>query len=58
MEDITQCYRVSWVIDLDATNPEAAAARALEIMRDTNSIATVFEVSLKPLVLDLNEETE
>lgn len=37
-------YRVSWVIELDAESPVEAAALALEIQRDPESIATVFEV--------------
>lgn len=38
-------YRVEWVIELDAESPEEAAAQALEIQRDPESIATVFRVS-------------
>ena len=37
-------YRVTWQIDLDATSPEVAAEKALEIMRDATSWATIFEV--------------
>lgn len=37
-------YRVTWVIDLDASDPEEAARLALEIQRDPESIATHFLV--------------
>lgn len=38
-------YYVKWDIELDAENPQKAAEKALEIMRDPDSTATVFEVS-------------
>lgn len=37
-------YLVQWEIDISAGTPEEAARRALEIQRDPNSIATVFNV--------------
>lgn len=37
-------YRVRWEIDLEAPTPVEAARMALEIQRDPDSIATVFEV--------------
>lgn len=37
-------YRVVWEIDLEADSHEEAAAKALAIQRDPNSIATVFRV--------------
>jgi len=37
-------YRVTWEIELDADTPEDAAREALAIMRDPDSIATVFTV--------------
>jgi hypothetical protein len=37
-------YRVTWTIDVDAHGPREAAAKALEIQRDPDSIATVFNV--------------
>jgi hypothetical protein len=37
-------YRVMWEIDMDAESAEEAARKALAIMRDPESIATVFEV--------------
>jgi len=37
-------YRVTWVIELDAESPVKAAELALEIQRDPESIATVFDV--------------
>lgn len=37
-------YRVHWEIDLEADNLLGAAKRALEIQRNPDSIATVFDV--------------
>lgn len=37
-------YTVRWEIELDANSHEEAAKKALEIMQDKDSIATVFEV--------------
>lgn len=37
-------YNVSWEMNIEADNPEAAAREALRIHRDPESIATVFEV--------------
>lgn len=37
-------YKVMWVIDVDAESEAQAAAKALSIHRDKNSMATVFEV--------------
>lgn len=37
-------YRVTWEIDIEATDPETAARRALAIQRDPNSTATAFKV--------------
>lgn len=37
-------YIVNWSIDIDAQNPQDAARQALEILRDTNSTATYFDV--------------
>jgi len=37
-------YLVIWVIDIEADNPTEAAKQALEIHRDSESIATVFNV--------------
>jgi hypothetical protein len=37
-------YRVVWEIDIDAENADEAALLALEIQRDVDSIATIFEV--------------
>lgn len=37
-------FRVRWEIDLTADSPEAAARQALEIQRDPNALATIFEV--------------
>jgi len=37
-------YTVIWTIDLEAETPEAAAAQALEIHRDPESLATFFVV--------------
>ena len=38
-------YLVKWEIDVWAHDPTSAAIEALQIQRDTNSSATVFEVS-------------
>lgn len=37
-------YRVVWEIDIEACAPIEAAKKALQIQRDPNSIATVFDV--------------
>jgi len=37
-------FRVTWVIDLDASSPRDAAEQALAIQRNPESIATVFDV--------------
>jgi hypothetical protein len=38
-------YLVRWEIEIEAETPQDAAAQALDIHRDPDSIATVFEVS-------------
>jgi len=38
-------YKVVWKIDIIADTPQEAAKEALEIQRDSNSEATVFEVT-------------
>jgi hypothetical protein len=43
-------YRIVWSIDVDTDSYESAAVKALNVQRDCNSIATVFEVG----ELDLN----
>lgn len=55
-------YVVVWAIEVSATSELEAAKIALEIQRDVNSSAVVFEVkksnnkrSVKPIVIDLNE---
>ncbi len=37
--------RVRWEIDVDARTPKEAARKALTIQRDSESIATVFDVT-------------
>lgn len=37
-------YIVVWEIDIEAESPEEAARMALEVQRNPDSIATVFEV--------------
>ena len=52
-------YRVTWTIDIDAESFQAAAERALQIQRDPNSTATVFEVQRSDAIsmtIDLNQE--
>lgn len=44
-------YLVTWRIDIEADSPEEAAAQALIIQRDAESIATCFEV------LEVDEST-
>jgi hypothetical protein len=49
-------YHVEWDIEVEADSHEHAAWRALEIQRDPNSIATVFEVSdgtVGPITIDV-----
>lgn len=37
-------FRVMWEIDIEADSPEEAAVKALEIQRNPDSWATVFDV--------------
>lgn len=37
-------YCVNWRIEIDAETPREAVIQALEIMRDTNSTALIFQV--------------
>lgn len=39
---MSRMYRVVWVIDIEAETALEAAAKALDIQRDSDSIATVF----------------
>lgn len=39
-------YRVSWVIDIVATDPVDAARKAHEIQQDADNIANMFEVRM------------
>ncbi len=41
-------YHVTWEIDVDAENEEDAARQALEMQRDPESSATVFDVYAYP----------
>lgn len=58
----TNRYRVTWVIDIEAATPSAAAIKALVIQRDPDSIATVFTVSSdcgeEPVHIDVLEVPE
>lgn len=38
-------YLVTWQIEITADTEQEAAKRALEIQRDPNSMATIFQVS-------------
>ena len=40
-------FLVTWQIDIEADNAKEAAEKALEIMKDPESIATVFEIEIK-----------
>lgn len=50
-------YLVLWSVDINADSPEEAAREALEIQRDSDSTATLFEVietyTGKKTVIDL-----
>ena len=41
---LVMLFRVEWNIDIEADTPRKAAEIALEIQRDKNSTAVVFEV--------------
>lgn len=51
-------YRVLWEIEVTAESPKEAVKRAREIQLDPESIATVFEVSEVPELIDLDPESE
>ena len=53
-------YLVTWEIDMEAETPREAAQRALDIMRDPESIGTVFKVAdgKQVHVVDLLDEEE
>lgn len=59
IEEDTKDYLVRWQIEVDATSPKDAARKALEIQRDTDSIATVFDVVRNGIqvTIDLKHET-
>jgi len=38
-------YLVEWHINIDADTPRQAAQKALEIHRDSSSLATIFQVT-------------
>jgi hypothetical protein len=50
-------YLVTWEIDMEAATPREAAQKALDIMRDPESIGTVFKVcdAQQEYVIDLLE---
>ena len=52
-------YLVRWLIDIDADNPQEAAAQALICQRDIESTAVVFEVidhkTKATTLIDLND---
>ncbi len=47
-------YTVIWTVDIDAETPEEAARMALEMQRDPESSATVFDVYRYP---DMQDKT-
>ena len=51
-----QTYRVKWDIDIQADTPREAAQKALEIQRDPESIATMFDVEGE--IIDIEEAQE
>ena len=52
----TKLYCVMWEFDLDAVSPRAAAEKALEIQRDSESIATVFSIRETKSEIPLDDE--
>ena len=50
-------YHITWQIDLEAETPIDAARKALEMIQEEDSIATVFRVKIQPKVtrVDLSE---
>jgi hypothetical protein len=53
-------YLVTWEIEMEAETPREAAQRALDIMRDPESIGTVFKVcdAKHEHVIDLLDEDD
>ncbi len=51
-------FRVTWEIDIDATSPREAAEMALRIQRDVDSIATVFSVTEKRSIVEIDVRPE
>lgn len=54
-------FHITWEIDLHAKSPKEAAIGALEIQRDPESIATVFDITDEKGVttrVDLSDDTE
>ena len=54
--EMTKLHRVTWEIDLDAASPRAATEKALEIQRDSESIATVFSIRETKSEIPLDDE--
>ena len=57
---VLKTYRVKWIVDVEAFSPTGAAFQALDMQRDHNSTATVFEVSIagragRGVMLDLDD---
>lgn len=48
-------YHVTWEIELWAETPEEAAADALAIQRDPESIATLFAVRDTPPLIEVSQ---
>ena len=46
-------YRVIWMIDVEAKSPQDAAAEALKIQRDPESVATTFDIFVPPKFPDV-----
>jgi hypothetical protein len=51
-------YFVTWSIDIEAESAGEAAAKALAIQRDPDSIATIFQVGLRDEFEDVREEID
>jgi len=54
---VSDVYRVSWEMDIEAAHSAEAAEKALASLRDSNNIHTFFRVYSFPTVHCFTEET-
>ena len=54
---MSDVYRVSWEMDIEAAHSAEAAEKALDSLRDSNNIHTFFRVYSFPTVHCFTEET-